>query len=412
MPQQSRKAKSSNNNASKPRRRNNRRMVVRKVPKQPVPQMRKGNLPIRNVATITDSLANQMGSLALKQSLPAYVSCRLNPFTGPGGLGIPDGNNRSFIRTDVVSNDTISSIANGSFVIQTLPCLPATAMIASLGLMNVNGVSMSPVTAYQPYSTLNTSAWVPLGVSASFSAYGTYAPGLIATDPYSATKCRIAAIGYRLIYTGPASTCAGSIVVTPNPIGLSVSAQSTSAVIPAIGNNYAYATVDNALGSAVCTGVGTTMLALDTNVSSTIMTRGSHTFRPEEGLIIVPRHMSGIYETKPIAECPYAMLGDFSTGATLPHTWYNVLRRTSTYSGGILFYDDSWETFQISASGLNPDASYRLETIFCLELNPAMNSSITPLATRVSQSNPEHMKLAERLLEKYPAVSSLNGRHR
>lgn len=317
----------------------------------------------------------------ISEDLKNYISCRVNPFSGPGGAKIPDGANSNFISVDTKTVDIIACSATANaFCIQTLPCLPALAMISANpgATLSLNGTNVAPPSSITPIGT-STTAWSPISIPQPYLvASGGYTPGVALEDPYHSSKARMVSVGYKLTYTGPAQTCAGAITVTPNPVSFSSAGSATSGVNPALLQSYSVNVGTTAGVRMYTSGLGTQILVPDVAINPTGNTRQSQTFRPEDGVIIIPRHKTAAFDLKPTLDVPAAMVAGFNNSITLPFDWFSTLANTHTqYRGGIVWYDDDWDSYLVSATGLNVDASFRWETVLCMEYNPQMSSTLS-----------------------------------
>jgi len=356
---------------------------------------------LRNVATITAKLKRSTMAIAPKQMDP-YLSCRMNPFVAPAKQtgGIPDGSNSSFILVDMFSADTIATQGHNC-IIQTMTALPMTAMIAGSpagvpGQLTVNGRTVYGIANLQPGSTLG-SLWYPLGVPQPYSNTN-YSPGTVASSQFTATKARLVAIAHRLIYTGPVNTCAGTITVTPNSCtfteaGTTVESGSLFGVGLDVG------TTIQTGGYAVPGGTAT--LAMDVNTSLSAFVHGSRTYRPEDGVTVTSTHNGPDFELQPISPMSRAVL----TGAIMAAADYTARHNTligaasdgtPIGASGVTWYDNAWSNFQIAIQNPNTDATYRFETVVCIEYTPSLTSPFAALTKAKSPTvKPEILKQAE-----------------
>jgi len=293
---------------------------------------------------------------------------------------------------------------------QTLPTLPSLAAVASTsGNITVDGVAFGSSSAYQPLWLTNSTSWTPISTHPSLQIYN--ALGAITADPWNATKARLVNVGYRIIYTGPVSTCAGSITVTPNSIGLS-QATMVNTNAAAVGQQLACVQTTAAGGSTTTYCYAQTpVVTMDWQANASALNKKSFTLRPEEGVIIVPRYMAESMLPQDIFLSAYPAAANFGS-APLPNTIQNTLRTTSGTAGGIIWYDDNWEGYQILFNGINSDASFRIETVACIELSLSQNSAFAPLAKEVSDRDPAVLAIAKELNSKLPPVMSTQMQNR
>lgn len=340
----------------------------------------------RTTSTIINALARKPANAPHAHS---YISCRLDPFRGDGRTAIPDGSNSNYVVTDSFASDRISvSTAGASFTIQTSTTLPALALVNSLDAITVNGVSISASAALLPSATANRQ-WVPICVPSAFQAIDVK-PGQGVTDPFQCSGWRIVTIGFRIVYTGPVNTCAGSITVTPNNVTYSPQNMTTAAGVVL----KAWGPAGTDLGAY---SNNTPLLAADVSNSSTAMTRASRTFRPEQPITLLSRHSGTTYRVTPTAATPYGVIANSPVSTSPSADFYNYGRQLAGNSAnGVLSYDNDWSGFQICFNNLNADASFRIESVVCLEVNPGVTSPFYPLTSRTSPSDKTAIEAAER----------------
>lgn len=369
--------------------------------------------PIQASKTVTartpSSVIGNLGAPRARSSVANnYMLSRLNPFESRGSVTIPDGQNTNFLSTDMMLNDTIVPGGTG-FVIQTLPCLPAAAMIAPLtgSTLTVNGVAVTAPSSLSLTDAVGFGCY-PLSVPPQYKIGAGFSPGVAQDDIYYATKARAVAYGYRLIYTGPAQTCAGAIVVTPNDVSFSELGNTTDNTGAAGKISLAISRPDNLATGVTSAPIGCPILLTDLRLSSTAITRDSMTFRPEQGVVIVPRHHSSNYGIKPVVDVPFGVVAE-SALTTSSYTMLMQDRQTGPgYCGGIIFYDNDWESFQISVTGINSDATYRWETVILMEYGPSLSSAFQPFTQKTSTEDKALMSNTNAVLDRAPAVTTLN----
>jgi hypothetical protein len=367
-------------------------MPQKRLQPKPKPKRRAPNKPANGLKTVVRTPGSIIRTLQktpkLSPNLSHYVTCRTNPFHGHGGSAIPDGKNSNFVVTDTFSVNNFSPTAAGqTIVIQTLNALPALSMIGSTTNFIVDGVTVTALGAYQPSaSTAANSSWYPTSMPPPM--VGTAVLGANFMDPYNAATARMISVGYRLIYTGPATTCSGAITVTPNPIAWGQTATS------ATGNFQIKPPLTTGTPIATALPAGTVLIDCDITINPTAMTRATKTFRPEQGVYVVPTHRSTNYAMQPTYVCPLAPVPNLnlSTGAVDITT---LLRVYGGGNPGIVWFDNDWTTYSIVLTGLNADASFRLETVLCMEYNPAISSAFYPLSIKQSPTNNNDIKVAD-----------------
>jgi len=325
-------------------------------------------------------------------ALSHYVKCRIDPFHSPGGAGIPDGQNSNFVVADTFSvNNFSATVAGQSIVIQTTNTLPSCAMIASLSPMTVDGLTVAASTSLQPVAATASTSWYPICIPSSYIGLG--AADTVFADPYQSSTARMVSCGFRLIYTGPAQTCAGTIRITPNNIGWTIGAPSTAG-----------ATVENvtragAPGANLV--IGTPIIVADININSTAMTRSTMTLRPEQGLYVLPTHKANNFKNQPTYVVPYVPVANVNQAGVAVNQ-NNLWRDAggSPITLGIVWFDNDWACYQIALSGLNADASFTLEAVVCVEYNPAVTSPWFPNSIGSSPNKPGEIAQGQAAAEK------------
>lgn len=246
-------------------------------------------------------------------------------------------------------------------------------MIGSTQNFTIDGTVVTGLTQLQP-SSAPGSSYYPCCIPPPLVGLALLGAGF--SDPYNSTTARMISCGYRLIYTGPATTCAGSITVTPNPIGWGqLATQATG------GFTIGLPTISGTAGANLAGGAQ--LLDCDITINATAMTRASKTFRPEQGVYVVPTHRSTDFKMNPTLVCSVAPVANAIT-ATGAATLTSFLRPAGGVNPGIVWYDNDWTTYSIVIQGVNADASFRLEAVCCMEYNPAITSAFYPLSIKAS----------------------------
>lgn len=417
----------------------NKLVVVKKATKARNPKRkiktgpRMKSLPPRTPSSIITALANSSINNNMMK-MPGYVHCRVNPFTGAGNsIGIPDGANSNYIVSDFYIADTITDIS-GDFMIQTFPILPYLAGITatnnnSLAVVSVNGFSVPGVSGGNAASTRYVDGakiqggFFPISIPPGFynptgSGGNYYRPGVDQSDPYNSMTARLVSVGYRLTYTGPANTCSGVITVTPTPIAISQLGQTTSSA----GDPGADLAIGIANASSATVGLGqilpkgVTVFNMDSYSIMGTVSKETITLRPESGAIIVPKHKTQDYKMLPTMNNVAAVVADYGVSPSTTNLWSNLFERIDVkpgtgarVDGGIIWFDNDWESVSISFSGINSDASFRFETVGCFEFSLPPNSSFVSLAKKTSPSMPQQIKQAEAIVNSAPVAKPANG---
>jgi hypothetical protein len=386
---------------------------------KPVPKNVNGT--ISSTPRTNSSVIHTLAKPAMGQpsTLNPYVICRTNPFIAKGGGGIPDGGNTSFITTDLFAVNTIAcSQAHSSFMMQLTGWLPAPIMLAPYPstALTLDSVTLTAPASVQPDGTVSANSWFPMGVAPNMLAIdGGVVPGSDVIDPFYSTDARLVSWGVRIIYTGPVNTCAGSISITSNSCSLTRVGTSTDS-FSTTGSTHAqkvgFLTVENDQTTVFNTVSGSPILDCDILIDPTIMTRDTVTLRPEQGALIIPRHKTRDFKLQPTMGTGQGVTVAYQGGnATNGSLYRNIMASVNdAYSGGIFWFDNDWEGVLVVFNGINSDATFRVETVMCMEFNPSSSSGFFPLTKKESMMNENAIKQAETITKARPVATPLTGR--
>lgn len=376
---------------------------------------------LRTPGTIIKSLASRMRPKQTRQT-SAYIKSLLNPFVFKGAP-IPDGNNASFACIDMVgvSNISFTFLAERyesiSFEIKTFPILPQLAGLfppQSGGIITVDNVPYAQSLLSDPTSTTFGGAYIPLCIPNAFKTPSTaYRKlGLFKDDPWNASKARCASFGYRIIYTGPVMSCAGSITVTPNNIAITkYRANATSGAFLAVGaDGNPGITTELAQNTAE---KGCSSYSMEVNSITNASYKLSRTFRPEMSIYVLPKRNQGVNLPSALFPCSTPLFANVASSADAANL-YNVFRNNSVSAvtsddnvcGGIIWVDDSWESYSIFFNNVNTSGSFRIEAIACFELTLKNGSPFMDLSMKSSPNNPKELNDAKNIVKDDPSAKT------
>lgn len=395
--------------------RNNNNACKAKAPRKPRKAKMPGTSMSRTMVSTRAPTLNQVqnssrAAVANKASGSPYMHCRMNVYSSKGGVPIPDGRNNKFIVVDHFVADTINTITTAGFTIQTYPFLPYTAGVSGNG-----GAAAKDITINGDILTNSgdfNSGLYPIGVPTEWSSAFS-APGQVVADPYQATAGRIISVTRRLIYLSPSQTATGIISVTPRVVGCQASSATTSGVTPAgagevsiVTNTYAQA-VSNAAAK------GTPILSVDSGatLSPTQFTRDSVTTRVENGVVIRGKSANSDHELSPFTTTAYGVsqnnkISAYTSagGNTIINLFTSTSSNTSAIAGGVSFYDPAWQSQVITVSGAIAGASFRLETVICMEYALGQSSPYAPLSRSAVPAQLELVKQVDSAVNALPVA--------
>lgn len=371
------------------KRKSNRPRRVRLAKRNPI---KLNPLALPNVTRTPGTIIRNLSlKTAVAKPLPHYVVCRSNPFAGHGGSAIPDGKNSNFVVTDTFSVTNFSPTAAGqTIIVQTTNCLPALAMIGSRTNFIVDGTTVTALTSLQPNASTSGTTFYPACVPPPLVGQGGI--GTQFSDPYNSTTARAISMGFRLIYTGPATTCAGVVTVTPNPIGFGQTITTVSGGLGIVPVSAA-----GAAGTSIAASV--TGICMDMTINETSLTRASATYRPEQGLYVVAQHKTADFKLQPTYGSALVPLANANTAIGAGNLC-SLFRTVGSTTPGVIWFDNDWMTYQIAISGMNADATYRLESVLCMEYSPAITSAFYPLSIKMSPNDVKLIAQAQAIVDK------------
>jgi len=329
-----------------------------------------------------------------------WSSCRLTPWAASKGALLPDGSGDPRLVMDLYSYTDIYTTGTG-FMITTIPALPYTALFKSTsGKVTLGGSNIQTTTASTSggmyaitYESTTTDSWVPIAATkaASATAYEDTFYGS-AKSYVSADKARITSQGWRIMYTGPANSCSGTVTVSSSPVR-------TDAIVPKNKGKMNQMSATNVVGRSLDCGV-TPLRVLPVRINDVINHSGKDTItaRPEVGLHGVVRHQTPVYNWVEVQEQPIAMINATSgknvlsddmtaTASTVMDSSDKFTLASTVINGTLNFWDDSWDAVTINVAGLQSGSSFRFEMWTCVEYVPVTNSSHYDVARIVTTAD-------------------------
>ena len=335
----------------------------------------------RNIGTISNQLANNKPS-AEPLSSSHFLNCRYDPFgKTPVKTYIPDGKGRNVIVRDIKFAHNIVVADKEQLNIEIAPFLPFPVSFAPDGFMNGTLDSQSTVDGFKigGCTTGGPSATESLFLRAVF-------PNLLKPDIVwafvgegnSVLGARITTIGYRLFYTGTASSAQGLLIATDH--NWSMDALSTNNILAApqgIAVSPAAAYTFDAVAAGIipefCCAV-TTMTTTNAVTSQTVL-------RPENGLRGVLKYQlpADAHTFRPWIENGAIVTRPSSAGGGAD---VNTMVRCSTAwpTSGILRQYLVDPALMCSMLKITAPGSYRLEVAVCYEQDISPNNYYIDMA--------------------------------
>lgn len=321
----------------------------------------------------------------------SYLACRYMPFgQQTSTLSVPDGIGSNITTRDYLGSYDIVTPANGQLDIQILPFIPMQMSVfpsANGSSATVNGktVTRAADTGPIPFSP---------DTMASFRHQADQP-----TSTNYVSSGRVVTVGFRLFYTGPASTCSGVVQADNFPIQVDTAAANNTTPLKVFG-------VNGVAGPDV---TNIKLLIIDMPNASVPPNKNSVIIRPEAGLI-------GVLKRKVRAEA-HQFKSFHETGLGLVSQENNV----SIEKGGPLYagfsgdgesswpyvtlVDDDFEVTRIRISGAN--MSYRLEVMTCVQFIHHPTFPLIALAAPAGPSNPAILEADDKINASMPVANTL-----
>lgn len=343
-----------------------------------------------------------------------YLMCRMNALgtesSGGAFRGIPDGGNSNYIIVELRQYDVISFDGGVDTVImQTVPFLPMSLAFTSLGnhtYINGNRIGPADDLGGQEYG------WYPAGIANSLkSVFTDFDDTPNYEDPWSSTSARLVSAQHKVTYTGPATTCAGTYMVTPNSLTLSEPVTcSTAADIELAGNVYAYRTwfKSDATTNGAKIGPVTQMYTIDGENAVAPYNSRSTLQRQDRSIVLTPRHKTADFKIIPTSQRPYGITKMTMKDATAPNhatNWFTstqVGNSATSVNDALFWHDNDWEGYQLTISGQDTGASYVVETALCFEMSVEAQSAFMQFAHKASPLIPGETARVNTLINSLP----------
>jgi hypothetical protein len=328
---------------------------------------------------------------------------------------MPDGKNNNYLAFDFVVADTIVCAAAATeLYIQTTNTWPVGALVrsnapAGTAALTINGGAWTDNLNGAP----NTyRCWAPCGVTALAQSVNA-TPGVPYNDPTSSTGFRFVAKAYRLTYIGTAQNCSGIITVTPNSMALSRIGDTTnvSTVAPALGQCGLFTSDGISAGGGVYGVTNEPLFDCDCDLTNgiTAFTKDTTSNRVELGAFIVQKHKTVDYKIVPTFDIPGGWIQPqpapdaLTSIAPCNITTRNNWSSNRDHGVGIVAYDNDWATDMIRVAGFQAGASFRLETAYCVEVNPRSSSAFYALSVKQSPNDPRVVAQADNIVNAMPS---------
>lgn len=317
----------------------------------------------RTLASVEQALT-KMSLHSAESRFPGYLACRYAPFENSGSNGVPDGNGRNTTLRDYYSAFDIVTDSSGCDIV-VVPWIPVQSLITSGavgGKVTVNGTTFT--------RPPNAPAGLPI-----WGAHTSNTLSRLGNDPeqrapnldHFISSGRVITVGYRLIYTGKASSCEGTLTADMYSTKVDVVETSHVKIV-----RYLYEGVPSPDPYAADSA---RIASIDLDVSSSNLSPTSVVTRPEHGLQgVLSRRTSAKNSTFK----PYHELGIIPVYDTRDRSNTDLIAITASpsytapYCTGVStcptvsLFDDDFNVARIRIRTGEAN-SYRLEVMTCVQ---------------------------------------------
>jgi len=339
--------------------------------------------------------ASQPGQMLAKPSPHAYIDnnyihCKFDPLNSGTSLGLPDDTSIRRIVSDIRTFVDFTIPANGELQLKITPTLPWAGWAKPLTpdvAYNIEGVTLN-----HKAPAINSNVYYPIGRMNRLTPNGFFVIGGSNPNTYNATKARIITVGWRLVYTGAASTCSGTITVNENSIGVTGDSPNTNALGLLSGAD--------ALTLATTVGPGSAMeRRIEFSRDLGLVAKDTVTARPETALKGLLKHV-GPYQWRTMSDYG-ELLVDATTGGPSNVASSMVLATPTSYGLYYMIDPDYTSTDIRIATGINP-GSYRLECVHCVEFQIHPDSVLYDMTPPPPKPDPMAIQASDAAIRRLP----------
>lgn len=340
---------------------------------------------VNNVARSLESVEKALSRMTITRGneTKGYLACRYAPFESKSH-GVPDGMGTNLTSRDFYSAFDLVSDEKG-FDCMILPYVPVCAMVTPSvvgGTIKVDGNTFTRGDNWNFDS--NAPRWAPLGGVQMGSMTGAPNKPDFTIEQHIASG-RIVTVGFRIYYTGQASTCEGTITATSLPIKQDVVETNFRKIAIGLWDG---SSLDYAANTVKC-------VSLDMKPVSGIVSPDAVIVRPEHGLhgVLKRRVAARSHHFKPWWEEGCVMLYDkygtsSSAAAVGSITDYGPTGGVDgpwttgrTNIPVVSLVDDDFEAVHLKVR-TGAAAKYRLEVITCVQFEHSLGFPLISLTQK------------------------------
>lgn len=383
---------------------------------QPKPQRRQ--YAARTLQQVERALKNT--SIAGKSNSSAannYLVCRYDPWMSQSSSqkGVPDGLGRNITTRDIFGAYDIVTSPTADTELLILPTLPmqfAARAMTQGATFKVDGTDYTTPSAAVTNDVGNPPAgfWTPFGPGAATAFRNQYNA---ADSSNFIASGRIVTVGYRLYYTGPASTCEGIIQADTYPVMVDSHGNHIESAIKTVNPGGAKTAAD-------IVGETAKSIMLNMGTAGQFITQNSVTLRPEAGAhSVLPRRVTAMaHSFKPYYEIGLIPLDNtWQPGLDIPVSsvtalfqgYYDLTNGSISKAQPtfpiVSFWDSDFDLIRIKIQGNS--LKFRLEVITCIQFQHNNNFSLISLTRGPSEKNQQVLDKDDKMAPHVPPALPL-----
>jgi hypothetical protein len=337
---------------------------------------------------------------AARRIINPYVQCRLMPFSSSNGMGIPDATDAKRL---VVDHRQITSFvvgSGGAFNIIIAPVMPQIIWYQVMTGDNTYSVNGGTPTVHNGAVDGFHHVTCAQYQGITFTRNDFY--GKINSIPVylGATRARIVTIGYRIIYTGSTMNNSGSITI--NRMGMSLITPQANLEVFKIQSDHGTSDEDISAGQVI---VYRSNLSTNTFES---MTQETVRFPLRQGATGLLKHASGDYRWLDVTDNETYIAKASDDSQSLLYQAADLGLDTLARWPIVTFADDQWSPAAIAVRGATAGQSFDIETVYCVEYIPNVDSSSSSLAKQPPRESMKSIDSANKASRNLPLAGALS----
>jgi len=349
-------------------------------------------------ARVNNMKRNPNNNKMARRTINPYIQCRLNPFGNANGMGIPDGTDAKRLLVDHRQITSFVVGTSGAFNIVIAPVMPQIIWFQPLG----NDTTYTVNGGHPTHHNGATDGFhhVTCSQYQNITFTRNDAVGWFNTIPtyLGAARARIVTIGFRLIYTGSTMNNSGSIMV--NRMGFSVQAPSANIGDFVVQSDHGESDETINYGQVFLRPCNTSSNTFD------IMNQESVRAPLRQGIQGLLKHASGDYQWLSVSDNETYLAKTNDDKYSMLYQGADLGSDTLARWPVVTFVDDQWSPAAIAIRGATEGQSFDIETVYCVEYIPNLDSASSSLAKQPPKQSDKSLELANKAAKNAPLAGA------